>query len=65
MHQPIRSAMLPGIGACPTLASLWPRSVSFNLDGTALYLVLAPLFIAQALNLDLSWTDKLSLFLLL
>jgi aerobic C4-dicarboxylate transport protein len=42
-----------------------PTAYSFNLDGTALYLVLAPLFIAQALNLDLSWTDKLSLFLLL
>jgi len=42
-----------------------PTAYSFNLDGTALYLVLAPLFIAQALNLDLSWGDKLSLFLLL
>ena len=42
-----------------------PTAYSFNLDGTALYLVLAPLFIAQALNLDLSWGDKLSLFALL
>jgi aerobic C4-dicarboxylate transport protein len=42
-----------------------PTAYSFNLDGTALYLVLAPLFIAQALNLDLSWGDKLFLFLLL
>jgi aerobic C4-dicarboxylate transport protein len=42
-----------------------PTAYSFNLDGTALYLVLAPLFIAQALNLDLSWADKASLFLLL
>ncbi|WP_076861018.1 cation:dicarboxylate symporter family transporter [Bradyrhizobium mercantei] len=42
-----------------------PTAYSFNLDGTALYLVLAPLFIAQALNLDLSWADKLSLFVLL
>jgi aerobic C4-dicarboxylate transport protein len=42
-----------------------PTAYSFNLDGAALYLVLAPLFIAQALNLDLSWTDKLSLFVLL
>ncbi|WP_424628625.1 cation:dicarboxylate symporter family transporter [Bradyrhizobium sp. SYSU BS000235] len=42
-----------------------PTAYSFNLDGTALYLVLAPLFIAQALNLDLSWTDKATLFLLL
>jgi aerobic C4-dicarboxylate transport protein len=42
-----------------------PTAYSFNLDGTALYLVLTPLFIAQALNIDLTWTDKLSLFLLL
>jgi aerobic C4-dicarboxylate transport protein len=42
-----------------------PTAYSFNLDGTALYLVLAPLFIAQSLNLDLSWTDKISLFMLL
>ncbi len=42
-----------------------PTAYSFNLDGTALYLVLAPLFIAQALNLDISWGDKLSLFALL
>jgi aerobic C4-dicarboxylate transport protein len=42
-----------------------PTAYSFNLDGTALYLVLAPLFIAQALNLHLTWEDKLSLFLLL
>jgi aerobic C4-dicarboxylate transport protein len=42
-----------------------PTAYSFNLDGTALYLVLAPLFIAQALNLDLSWDDKISLFFLL
>lgn len=42
-----------------------PTAYSFNLDGTALYLVLAPMFIAQALNLDLSWWDKLSLFGLL
>lgn len=42
-----------------------PTAYSFNLDGTALYLVLAPLFIAQALNLDISWEDKVSLFGLL
>ncbi len=42
-----------------------PTAYSFNLDGTALYLVLAPLFIAQAVNIDLAWQDKLSLFLIL
>jgi aerobic C4-dicarboxylate transport protein len=42
-----------------------PTAYSFNLDGTALYLVLAPLFIQQALNIELSWEDKLSLFFIL
>jgi aerobic C4-dicarboxylate transport protein len=42
-----------------------PTAYSFNLDGTALYLVLAPLFISQACNIPLTWESKLSLFLLL
>jgi aerobic C4-dicarboxylate transport protein len=57
---------LEDLGCKPDVVRIvLPTAYSFNLDGTALYLVLAPLFIAQALNLDLSWTDKLSLFLLL
>jgi aerobic C4-dicarboxylate transport protein len=57
---------LENLGCKPDVVRIvLPTAYSFNLDGTALYLVLAPLFIAQALNLDLSWTDKLSLFLLL
>jgi len=42
-----------------------PTAYSFNLDGTALYLVLAPLFIAQALDLHVPLSQKLELFLLL
>ena len=57
---------LEHLGCKPDVVRIvMPTAYSFNLDGTALYLVLAPLFIAQALNLDLSWGDKLSLFLLL
>jgi aerobic C4-dicarboxylate transport protein len=59
-------AKLEYLGCKPEVVRIvLPTAYSFNLDGTALYLVLAPLFIAQALNLDLSWTDKLSLFVLL
>lgn len=38
-----------------------PTGYSFNLDGTAIYLTMAALFIAQALNIDLSLADQLLL----
>lgn len=38
-----------------------PTGYSFNLDGTAIYLTMAALFIAQALNIDLSLSDQLLL----
>lgn len=34
-----------------------PMGYSFNLDGTAIYLTLASLFIAQACDITLSWTQ--------
>jgi Na+/H+-dicarboxylate symporter len=34
-----------------------PTGYSFNLDGTAIYLTLASLFIAQACDIHLSWTQ--------
>ena len=40
-----------------------PTGYSFNLDGTNIYLTLAAVFVAQALNIDLSWGQQLSLFL--
>lgn len=40
-----------------------PSGYSFNLDGTNIYLTLAALFIAQALNVDLSLSQQLSLLL--
>lgn len=38
-----------------------PAGYSFNLDGTAIYLSLATIFIAQAMNVHLTWTQELGL----
>ena len=38
-----------------------PAGYSFNLDGTSIYLTVATLFIAQALNIDLSLGQQLTL----
>ena len=35
--------------------------MSFNMDGTNIYLTTAALFLAQAMNIDLSWGQQLSL----
>ena len=40
-----------------------PSGYSFNLDGTNIYLTMAALFVAQALNVDLSLTQQLTLLL--
>jgi aerobic C4-dicarboxylate transport protein len=40
-----------------------PSGYSFNLDGTNIYLVMAALFIAQALNIDLTIRQQLSLLI--
>jgi aerobic C4-dicarboxylate transport protein len=42
-----------------------PTGYSFNLDGTAIYLTMAALFIAQATNTPLTWEQQLSLLLVL
>ncbi len=39
-----------------------PAGYSFNLDGTNIYITLATLFIAQALNIDLTWSQQALLF---
>ncbi len=39
-----------------------PTGYSFNLDGTAIYLTMAALFIAQATNTPLTFMEELSLF---
>lgn len=38
-----------------------PSGYSFNLDGTNIYLTMATLFVAQALNVDLSVTQELTI----
>jgi len=40
-----------------------PSGYSFNLDGTNIYLTMAALFIAQAMNIDLSLPQQLTLLL--
>ncbi len=40
-----------------------PAGYSFNLDGTNIYLTMAVLFIAQAFDIELSWTQELTLIL--
>lgn len=46
-----------------TLGLVVPIGYSFNLDGTNIYITLAALFIAQALDIELSFTQELALFL--
>jgi len=41
-----------------------PTGYSFNLDGTNIYMTLASLFIAQALGIQLSWSEQLALVLI-
>ncbi|KGR78518.1 C4-dicarboxylate transporter DctA [Ureibacillus manganicus] len=44
-----------------TVGLVVPTGYSFNLDGTAIYLSMAALFIAQAYGVDLSWIQILTL----
>ena len=57
---------LEGLGCGSTVVRLVvPTGYSFNLDGTAIYLTMAALFVAQALDVDLSPGDELRLMLVL
>ena len=47
----------------PTVGVVVPTGYSFNLDGTAIYLTMASLFIAEALNDPLSVGEQISLLL--
>ncbi|HZA09136.1 cation:dicarboxylate symporter family transporter [Mycobacterium sp.] len=44
-----------------TVGVVVPTGYSFNLDGTAIYLTMASLFIADAMGHPLSWTEQISL----
>ncbi len=49
---------LEGLGLPRSLVGLVvPLGYAFNLDGTSIYFTMAIAFIAQALNIDLSWFD--------
>ena len=45
----------------PVVGLVVPMGYSFNLDGTAIYLTMATVFMAQALNVNLSFTQELAL----
>ncbi len=53
-----------GCGA-PVVRLVVPTGYSFNLDGTAIYLTLAALFVAQALDVQLTWAEEGELLLVL
>lgn len=42
-----------------------PTGYSFNLDGSTLYLALASVFVAQAANVELTWTQQIVMMLTL
>ncbi|HJW01710.1 MAG TPA: C4-dicarboxylate transporter DctA, partial [Azospira sp.] len=45
----------------PVVGMVIPTGYSFNLDGTSIYLTMAAIFIAQAMNVDLSLTEQLTI----
>jgi aerobic C4-dicarboxylate transport protein len=45
----------------PVVGLVVPTGYSFNLDGTNIYMTLATLFIAQAMGVDLSLSDQLTI----
>jgi aerobic C4-dicarboxylate transport protein len=47
-----------GVGR-PVVGLVIPAGFSFNLDGSAVYLTMASLFLAQAVGIDLSWQEQL------
>jgi aerobic C4-dicarboxylate transport protein len=49
--------------ARPTVGVVVPTGYSFNLDGTAIYLTMASLFVAQAMGDPLSYKEQVSLLI--
>jgi aerobic C4-dicarboxylate transport protein len=47
----------------PVVGLVVPTGYSFNLDGTNIYMTLATLFIAQAINIDLSFGEQLTILI--
>ena len=56
---------LEGLGCARRVVSLViPMGYSFNLDGTNIYLTMAALFVAQALNVDLTLSQQLGILVI-
>jgi aerobic C4-dicarboxylate transport protein len=54
---------LEGLGCPRSLVGLIvPTGYTFNTDGSALYMTLAALFVAQATNTHLTWLQQMSIF---
>lgn len=49
----------------PVVGLVIPTGYSFNLDGTSIYLTMAAVFIAQALNMHMNFSQQLTLLLIL
>ncbi|WP_405779183.1 C4-dicarboxylate transporter DctA [Streptomyces sp. NBC_01378] len=59
---PRMMAKLQHVGASkPVVGITLPAGYSFNLDGTAIYLTMGSVFLAQALGIDLSLTQQLAM----
>jgi aerobic C4-dicarboxylate transport protein len=55
-------AKLEKLGCPKEVAGLvMPAGFSFNMDGTAIYMSMAVLFIARATNVELGWTQQLAI----
>ncbi|MEU0249955.1 cation:dicarboxylase symporter family transporter [Streptomyces sp. NPDC006235] len=57
LPQLVRKLEILGIGR-PVVGIVIPSGFSFNLDGSAVYLTMASLFLAQAMGIDLSWQQQ-------
>jgi aerobic C4-dicarboxylate transport protein len=58
LPQLVRKLETLGVGR-PVVGIVIPSGFSFNLDGSAVYLTMASLFLGQAVGIDLSWQQQL------
>jgi Na+/H+-dicarboxylate symporter len=63
---PRAMAKLEALGCRKEVVGLvMPAGFSFNMDGTAIYMTMAVLFIAQATNTDLTWTQQITILFIM
>lgn len=58
LPQLVRRLEILGVGR-PVVGIVIPAGFSFNLDGSAVYLTMASMFLAQALGIDMTWQQQL------